>query len=105
MAERVTSDAFSMPEDPASMLRLQPEDPAPLVAFLRKQRISKRKIAVVLDLSGCTSKRGFALFLRLHLPPLAFANQSSVHEHMHRLLGVEGRKANRLIEELRVAGA
>ena len=81
------------------------EDFQELVRLLRAHGASDRHIRTALHHSGCEDKATFALFLRLHLPPAEYANRDSVKEHMRSLLGVSGRRAQKLISALQVDGA
>ena len=45
-----------------------------------------------------------AVWLRFQLPPLHLANVDCVYEEMKKQLGISGRKADAIIEELNVAG-
>ena len=77
---------------------------AELLALLWRHGVQVAAFERVLEDTGCTDVASLALFLRLHLPPKAFASKGSVHEHMHNLLGINGGTADRLLEDLSVYG-
>jgi hypothetical protein len=54
--------------------------------------------------TGCTSLHSIAVWLRLQLPPLHLANTDCVMEEMKIQLGVTGKKAANIIQELNVEG-
>lgn len=67
--------------------------------------VSKRNAARFLTRARCISAREVALFLRLQLPPLGFANTHAVDTETEQLLGIRGSKARKLLQDLGVLGA
>ena len=67
--------------------------------------VSKRCAARFLARARCISAREVALFLRLQLPPLQFANAPAVDAEMQDLLGITGKRARQLLQDFGVPGA
>lgn len=55
--------------------------------------------------TGCDSLHSIAVWLRFQLPPLHLANTDCVMLEMHEQLGVKGKAATSIIEDLNVVGA
>lgn len=55
--------------------------------------------------TGCDSLHSIAVYLRFQLPPMHLANWDCVSKEMQSLMGVSGKRAKQVIEDLNVNGA
>ena len=86
------------------------ERPAPVpdseaVAWLLSRGVKQRAAELFLEQSGCETIADVAVFLRVQLAPLAYANVDSINSEMRELLGVNGANAFRIIKDIDVASA
>lgn len=107
MPERTARPPSQRPsaEQPRHEQAAEDGDARALRQWLRRKGVSERKTTEVLHRSGCRTPEQLALYLRFQLPPLEFANDGSIADHMHTLFGVGARRGRAMISELRVAGA
>ena len=73
-------------------------------AWLQERGVRPHNAATFLRRSGCVTVADVALYLRLQLPPLQFANGDGINDEMRVQLGVAGRAAQRIISDLNIAG-
>jgi hypothetical protein len=76
---------------------------ADLEAWLARKGVRATKVREVMHISGCMDLD--SLWLRVQLPPLAYANDDAVVQHMWELFGVRKKVAWQIIDELDVSGA
>ena len=74
-------------------------------AWLTQHGVSKRKAEQFLDRAPCRSLRTLAVYLRLQVPPLEYANTDSINTEMLALLGLRGKGARSLLNEAGLQGA
>lgn len=74
------------------------------VAWLCERGVAESRARDFLRRSGCVTVADVALYLRLQLPPLQFANGDGINDEMRVQLGVAGRAAQRIISDLNIAG-
>lgn len=85
-------------------LTRQPSETSEAFRCLVDAGVSERKAAGFLARARCTTTDEVALFLRMQLPPLRFANAHAVDTEMRTLLGVTGERARALLQKLDVLG-
>ena len=76
-----------------------------LRAWLKGHHVSSAKIDACLERSGIVNLKQLALYLRLQLPPLDYANEASLREHMRNEFGVWNWRADKMIKGLDIASA
>jgi hypothetical protein len=73
-----------------------------LRAWLKSHHISQKRVDAVLKKSGVANLSQLALWLRLQLPPLIYANKASLREHMRKDFGVWNWRADKMIRQLHI---
>jgi hypothetical protein len=85
------------------------ERPAPkpgskVMGWLKERGVRQRAAERLLQESGCQTIQDLAVFLRVKLAPLNYANVDSINDEMRDLLGVSGARAFKIIKDINVAG-
>lgn len=84
------------------------ERPAPgpdskVMCWLVDRGVRRKTAEQFLRNSGCETTQDLAVFLRVKLAPLAYANVDSINSEMRELLGVNGTNAFRIIKDIDLA--
>jgi hypothetical protein len=82
-----------------------PRAGAKVMAWLRERGVRQKAAERFLQESGCETIQDLAVFLRVKLAPLDYANVDSVNAEMRDILGVNGSQAYRIIKDIDLASA
>jgi hypothetical protein len=74
-----------------------------VMAWLRERGVRQKAAEKFLQESGCETIQDLAVFLRVKLAPLDYANVDSVNAEMRDILGVNGSRAFRIIKDIDLA--
>lgn len=74
-------------------------------AWLLRHEVKPDRATAFLQHCRCTDLAQLALFVRVQLPPLAFANQDAVAAELRRTFGINSKQAKFFLQDLSVDGA
>lgn len=95
---------------PRGNYTIRGDRPAPslgskVMLWLKERGVKQRAAEAFLRESGCETVQDLAVYLRVKLAPLDYANVDSINWEMRDMLGVNGSQAFQIISDIDVPSA